>query len=222
MNDLLIPALGIFALGITTTLHPCPLATNISAISLISGISSGKKRHIGAILSFSAGYIIAFVLLAIIINFGLLSIPRLSLILQRIVLSFFGPLLILTGMIQTKLINLDQFYRSISISKNYWITNGSFFSSLILGFLLALTFCPATASIFFGLMIPLSVKHDQSILFPVIYAAGALFPIMTISILIYRGLIQRLSNRWTKQFPKIAGWIIILLGVYITLDQLYF
>lgn len=221
MNEILLSAFGVLLLGITTTMHPCPFTTNITAISLISGVSSRKKSVFGTLIGFSGGYLLAYLLLAFIINFSLIAIPSLSQILQRGISAFLGPMLILVGMVLVKLINLNRFYKNIALSKNYWLTGGSLPASFLLGATLALTFCPATASIFFGIMVPLSVMHGQLWLFPIMYGAGALFPIITISVLVNRGLIKTLDKKWATQIPQIAGWFLILMGIYISLEQLY-
>jgi cytochrome c-type biogenesis protein len=222
MSDLIISSLGVFALGLTTTLHPCPLTTNIAAISVITGTSSQRKKYNWTITGFVLGYLLSFVVLALIISNSLVAIPAASVFLQRVVTSFFGPLLIVVGMVLTKMINLNKFYKSISLDKNYWLTSGSFVSSMVLGGILALTFCPATASIFFGVMIPLSVKHEQTIFFPLLFAIGALVPVIGVSILLRRGLAVVVKKRWTTLLPIIAGWILIFIGIYISLEQLYF
>ncbi len=222
MSELLLSAFGIFFLGITTTVHPCPFTTNIAAISLISGVSSGRKSSRGTLISFSGGYLLAFILLALIINFSLIAIPSLSQVLQKVISAFLGPVLILVGMVLVKLIDLNRFYNGLSLSHNFWLTSGSLSASFLLGALLALTFCPATASIFFGILVPLSVTHDQLLLFPIIYGIGALFPVIMVSVFVTRGLAKTLDKKWVSQIPQLAGWMLILLGIYITLDQLYF
>jgi len=222
MNDLIISSFGVFALGLTTTLHPCPLTTNIAAISVITGTPSRRRKYNWTITGFVFGYLLSFVVLAMIISHSLVAIPAVSLFLQRVVTSFLGPILIVVGMVLTKMINLNKFYKSISLDKNYWLTSGSFVSSMVLGGILALTFCPATASIFFGVMIPLSVKHGQAILFPLLFAIGALVPVIGVSILLRRGFAAVVKKRWTTMLPVIAGWILIFIGIYISLEQLYF
>lgn len=222
MNDLIISSLGIFALGLTTTLHPCPLTTNIAAISVITGSASQRRKYNWTVTGFALGYLLAFVGLATIISNSLVAMPAASLFLQRVIASFLGPFLIIVGMVLTKMINLNKFYKSISLDKNYWLTRGSFFPSAVLGAILALTFCPATASIFFGVMIPLSVKHEQTILFPILFAIGALVPVVGVSILLRRGVVTLVKKHWATLLPVVAGWILILIGIYITLEQLYF
>jgi len=221
MNELIMAAIGCFALGLMTTLHPCPLTTNIAAISILSGVGTSRNRNFAVMPFFGLGYLIAFAGLALLINAGVIAIPRLSLFLQRVITGFLGPLLILTGMVLTGLISLKRFYRVINLDRNYWITKGSLFSTFVLGAVLALTFCPATASIFFGVMIPLSVKHEQPVLFPLLYAIGAIFPIIAISMLIYRGFRNVFQGAWIKRLPLFSGWIMIIIGIYIAIQQLY-
>ena len=221
MTELLLSAIGIFILGMTTSLHPCPLTTNIAAISLISGISSGRKGNRKALLAYGTGYVLAFLALALIITFSIVAIPALSQILQRIIAAFLGPILILVGMVLARMLDLNRFYSSISLRKNNRLTNGSFISSMVLGALLALTFCPATASIFFGIMLPLSIKYHKEIIFPVIYGFGALLPVVIISIFITQGSMRYFKNKWTEQLPQVFGWALIVFGIYITLEHLY-
>ena len=202
-------------------MHPCPLAANISAISLLSGTPGSKKIQVTLIIFYSLGYMIVLLGIAVLINFGLISIPRLSIYLQSILSSFLGPMLIFVGMVLTEMIKLSLPYKVLYPDKNHWKSNPHIYFFLI-GILLALSFCPATAFIYFGLMIPLSVNHSQIVLFPLLYAVGALLPIIATSILISRGLLSNLKEKWAKKIPSISGWILIIIGIYITLKQLYF
>jgi cytochrome c biogenesis protein CcdA len=71
-------------------------------------------------------------------------------------------------------------------------------------------------------MVPVSVKHEAPIIFPLVYSAGAIVPLVAISILARRGLSGLLPQFWLKLLPQIAGGILIVVGIYITLRQLYF
>lgn len=220
MDYLIVSAIGVFILGITTTLHPCPFSTNIAAVSIITGNTNRWQNHRFTIAGFVLGYVLSFIVLASLIIHGLIAIPSASLFLQRATDLFLGPIMILVGMALSKMINLNRFYSTLSLSRNYWITRGSFFASLILGMILALTFCPATASVFFGLMIPLSVQSGQAFLFPLIYASGAIIPIITIVLFIRKG-ISLANKHWLNRIPDITGWFLIILGIYVSLDTIF-
>jgi cytochrome c biogenesis protein CcdA len=89
------------------------------------------------------------------------------------------------------------------------------------GVIVALSFCPATASIFFGLLVPLAVKYEQMILFPLIYSLGAALPIIAISVLISRGTVLSAKIKWINVLPVISGWILIIIGIYISIRKIY-
>lgn len=221
MNEFILSATGCLMLGIMTPLNPCPMATNIAVISFLSGIPGSRRRKILVLVFFSLGYVFALLGLALLLNYSLVSIPRLSIFLQSILSAFLGPMLILLGMVLSRMIRLSPWFEGFLPGKKFWENKPPIYI-LLLGILLAITFCPTTAFIFFGLMIPLSVNHGQIILYPILYAFGVLIPIVTIGILINVGFLVALREKWIEKIPVVAGWIMILSGIYITLEQLYF
>jgi hypothetical protein len=208
-------------LGMMTTIHPCPMTANIAAISFLSGDSRNKKKQFFTITYFALGYMFALAGIASLINFSLISIPRLSTFLQSVLSAFVGPMLILAGMAVSGMINLNRPFMGVRIDKEHWKKKPAIYI-ITMGALLALTFCPATAFIYFGIMIPLSINSDQIILFPILFAIGALLPIAAISIMINHGFLILLKEKWAKKLPSTAGGILILTGIYITVAQLYF
>lgn len=220
MNELILSAIGCFSLGIMATIHPCPFTTNIAAISFISGISQHKSKQILAIINFCLGYMFALIGVALIVNYSMIALPRLSIFLQSVITAFLGPIVILAGMVLSGVIHFKGFNTGLLVGKKF-LKNRSVFLSFPAGVMLALAFCPATASLYFGVLLPLSIKTDQIILFPLLYAIGAILPIAATSIFIHRGLTNLLTDRLIRKIPIIAGWVLIAIGIYITLEQLY-
>lgn len=220
MNEVIISAAGCFALGIMTTLHPCPLATNIAAISMLTGWSKKNRKVLRIFFSFTAGYLASYLCLAIIISSGILSIPILNNFIHTVFSIFLGPLMILVGMLIADLLNLNRFYKGILlrwIEKRQW----SGIYAFPMGILIGLSFCPATAAIFFGILIPLAIRLDQIILFPILYATGAAMPLLVISFLFYRGSRWVPGMNWQIRIPQIMGWVMIVTGIYLTILQIY-
>lgn len=87
--------------------------------------------------------------------------------------------------------------------------------------LLALAFCPATASLYFGILIPLSLKFDQVYLFPFLYGFGGLLPIVIVGFMVKRGGEKFLQGKWAKTITLISGYLLIIIGIYIAVQQLY-
>ena len=220
MTEIILLTISCFLLGLTTTLHPCPLTTNVAAITMLSGWSAYKKQYGIIAILFIFGYLTSYLLLSIALSSGLISLSWISIGLQRTIPIFLGPFIILVGMVMADLLNINRYYKGKIgnwIRKQKW----SLYQVYIIGLLISLSFCPATAGIFFGILIPLSVKHDQAYLFPIIYAVGASIPLITISVLIHRGTLSLLKKEWYKKVPIIAGWALIIIGIYITIDNLY-
>ena len=86
---------------------------------------------------------------------------------------------------------------------------------------MALSFCPATAAVFFGILIPLTIQHDQIIVFPLIYSLGATLPLIGIVMMVKKGGRLFLNKKWQKRIPLVAGWIIICIGLYISITQIF-
>lgn len=86
-------------LGVLTAVSPCPLASNIAAISFI-GRQIGDKR--GVIVSgvlYTIGRTLAYIVLGAGIVAGLLASGEVSRFLQQYLNEALGPALILLGMI---------------------------------------------------------------------------------------------------------------------------
>ena len=220
MTEVFLSAAGCFLLGMMTTLHPCPLTTNIAAVSMLTGWSKKSRKAWWIFISFIAGYLISYLCLSIIIATGVLTIPVLNDFLHTIFFIFLGPLLILVGMLIADLLNLNRFYEGSIlrwIERRQW----SGLYAFPMGVLIGLSFCPATAGIFFGILIPMAIRLHQTLLFPVLYAAGAAIPLVGISFLLYRGSGWIPGKKWQKRIPRIMGWIMIVIGIYLTIQQIY-
>jgi cytochrome c biogenesis protein CcdA len=155
-----------------------------------------------------------------VISSGFLSISIVSIKLQKSFSLMLGPVLIFLGMIQADLFNLQKFYKGRIIKflqSKKW--NGM--EVFPFGILVALSFCPATAAIFFGLLIPMAVRFDQMVLFPLIYAFGASLPVIVISLMISKGAVISAKARWIGLLPIISGWLLIIIGIYISLKRIY-
>jgi len=220
MEGIVLAANICFFLGVLTTIHPCPVATNIAAVSLLSGWSSKYKNNIYPYVLFITGYVAVFMLIAFFISAGIFIRSSVSLYLQTSMRLFLGPVLILVGMILADLLHLNRFYSGkifLRIKKKRW---GGFYA-LPMGAILALSFCPATAAIFFGILIPITIQHDQILLFPLIFSLGATLPLIGIVVMAFKGGSRFLSNKWQKRIPFVTGWIIICIGIYISIRQIF-
>ncbi len=179
-----IPLLTAFLLGILTSISPCPLATNITAIAYISKEIKTIKKTLLNGLYYTLGRGISYTLLATLIYFGLSSF-QISRIFQGWGDKVLGPILIIIGLIMFGVIkiNLGGPNQKIERSKE-WLSKKGYIGSLFLGVLFALAFCPYSGVLFFGVLIPLVLNSTESLLLPPIFALGTGLPVILFSFLI--------------------------------------
>jgi len=222
------PSLLIYALwlGILTSISPCPLATNVTALSFIS---CRFERPLSALISgvsYTLGRAVAYVVLGIIIVGGILNIPDISFYLQAYLNKFMGPILVLVGMFLLDLIKIRlpgiSVFDKLGQRATKWGHPGAFF----LGFLFALSFCPVSAALFFGGLIPAALDGKSSIAMPALFGAGTGLPVLAVAVLIALGfrkmadVFKNLSlfELWAR---RITGVIFILIGIYYILTHIF-
>ena len=93
--------------------------------------------------------------------------------------------------------------------------------ALPLGAVLALAFCPVSAGLFFGGLIPLALEHRSSLWLPVMYGIGTGLPVVVFAVLVSAGLawagsaFHRLQavERWAR---RVTAVVVIVVGLYYT------
>jgi len=183
MNSILLD-LGIaFWLGVTTSISPCPLATNIAAISYVSRKTGSVRSIFTAAALYTLGRTIIYLLVGFVVTRSLLSIPRLSLFLQLNMNRILGPLLIVVGVILLGFVEFNIGSGGMSERLKQKVEKAGIWGALILGLLFALTFCPVSAALFFGSLIPLAVRHSSAFVVPGLYGIGTAVPVLVFGIL---------------------------------------
>ncbi len=86
-------------LGLMTSISPCPLATNIAAVSFLARRLDSQRRAVLSVIAYALGRAAAYAAVGLLVAWGLAAAPELSRILQRVLEPFIGPLLILVGLV---------------------------------------------------------------------------------------------------------------------------
>ncbi|WP_257143063.1 sulfite exporter TauE/SafE family protein [Bacillus toyonensis] len=213
-----IPLLFAFLLGIVGTLAPCQLTGNISAITIYGNQSLQKRNIWKHILLFILGKIIAFTTLGLLVWFLGKEIQQILTLYFPWLRKLIGPLLIIMGVILSGIIKSRNFFSTIfpitSIRKQNEV------SSFFLGFFFSLAFCPTMFVLFFGTLIPLSLTSNYGYLFPTFFSIGTVLPVVVLlSIISYLGLngtLLKKSRKIGKNIQRIAGVLLVLIGLYDT------
>jgi cytochrome c biogenesis protein CcdA len=223
--DLFLIASSIW-LGILTSVSPCPLATNIAAISFVSQNITQKRIVFLSGVFYAFGRSLTYITLGILIIKTLIDVPIISNFLQRYVNKILGIVLILVGMILLDLIRMTLSLPSASENVINKFTGKGLIGALPLGILFALAFCPVSAALFFGGLIPIALKAQSGIVLPMIYGIGTGLPVLIFSFLVAIGAnyVNKLYQKITRiEFytKKVTGIIFILVGVYYALAYIF-
>jgi cytochrome c biogenesis protein CcdA len=215
---------GALWLGIGTSISPCPLATNIAAVAFLARRTGQGRRVVWAGLAYTAGRAVAYTAIAAAIAWGVLSAPAISEFARTKLSGLIGPLLILVGMIIAGWLPLRLPGSSKLNELGNWLAQRGMIGEFLLGALFALSFCPASAAIFFGLLLPLTVKADAPVTLSLLYGLGTAVPVIIAVFLLARGIefaarlqsLQKLGGR----LQLATAVIIIAAGVWITVSGL--
>lgn len=223
---MILASLTAFWLGILTAISPCPMATNIAAISFISkNIETPSKTIVSGVL-YTIGRILTYVILGFILVGGLLALPSVANFLQYYINKLVGPLLLLIGLFligvfKQKKCSCNCEDKTESIEKQYHdkVLKYGGIGSLLLGSFFALSFCPTSAALFFGSLSTLSVEYDSRLILPLIYGLGTGLPVVIFAIFIAFSVhkIAELHHNILKfecWFRKVTGIIFIAAGFY--------
>jgi len=213
-------------LGIQTSISPCPLATNIAAISFIAKKVGSTRQVLLSGLLYTLGRTIVYLGIGIIVTTGLLANWQISPFLQKYASKLLGPVLILVGMILLGLINVSFSRSAGGMGLQKRTEKGGTWWAGILGIVFALSFCPISAGLFFGGLIPLSVRQGSRVLLPSLFGVGTALPVIVFAFIIAFAAqhvgkaFDRLTQieRWAR---RITGAVFIAAGVHFCLSSIF-
>jgi len=213
-------------LGILTSISPCPLATNIAATTYIGKQIDSSYATMLAAVAYTIGRTLSYMIISILIVAGLISIPGVSNFLQAHMNQILGPVLVITGLFILDLIPLRLPNLTFNAGMLKKLGDSGFMGAVVLGFLFALSFCPVSAALFFGSVIPLSLKFQSRFVLPFFYGVGTAAPVIIFAMIIAYSsrlagiFFNKLSvaERW---FRRITGAVFIFIGVYLCLKFIF-
>jgi cytochrome c-type biogenesis protein len=213
-------------LGILTSISPCPLASNIAAISFVSRKVHRTRDVFLSGALYTLGRALAYVALGLLLMAGLAAMDEVSRFLQKYMNQILGPVLILVGMILLELINLKLPGSGISGRMEERVDRWGVWGAGLLGSLFALSFCPISAALFFGSLIPLALQNESGIILPAVYGFGTGLPVFLFAILIALGArsVGKAYGRiasFEKWARRITGSIFIGVGIYYCLVHIF-
>ncbi len=226
MSALGLAALSALWFGILTSISPCPLAPNITAISFVGRRMASPRGILLSGLLYTLGRALVYTGIGALLVMSLLSAPTVSLTLQTWMNKLLGPILILVGMVMLGLLRISFRGRGMSERLQQRVERWGLLGALGLGAVFALSFCPVSATLFFGSLLPLAVRHGSGILLPFIYGIGTAIPVVAFAIVLAFGArwlgkaFERvtLMERWMR---TATGLVFVGVGIYMSLVYVY-
>jgi len=214
-------------LGLQTAILPCPLATNIAAVSFVGRAVGSPARVFLAGLLYALGRCCAYVIIAWLLIRGVFAQQEIARALETHTNRALGPLLILAGMFLLELLELP----SLSLggqaeAMRKLVERLGLLGALPLGMVFALAFCPPSAALYFLTLIPLCLPARSSLVLPGLYGLGTALPVVAFAFVIAFSaqslgrIFARLTQmeRWIR---SVTGVIFILVGIYYALTFIF-
>ncbi len=225
MTEALAVTLSALWLGILTSISPCPLASNVAAVSYVGRRVGAPYRVILAGAAYCLGRALTYVLVAAVVVTSLLSVPAVSFFLQRRMNQVLGPLLIAVGLLMLGWIRLPWFHGRTAGALEEKLAGAGIPGAAGLGVIFALSFCPVSAGLFFGGLLPLATGAGSRLLLPAIYGVGTGLPVIALAVLlaVSAGGIGRAFDalaRCERVATRVTGAVFILAGIYLVLTHL--
>jgi cytochrome c-type biogenesis protein len=222
MGELFAGAMTALWFGILTSISPCPLATNIAAISYIGRRVDNPRQVFLAGILYAIGRTVVYVVLAVLlVTILAASQQAVSGWLQTHMNKFLGPILVLVAMVLLDLIRFSTSGTGVSDSMQKRVDAWGVWGALLLGIVFALSFCPVSAGLFFVSLIPM-VQLGSSFVLPSLFGLGTALPVLGFALLIAFSAqsVGKTFNR-LSQFEwwarRITGGIFLAIGLHFSL-----
>lgn len=205
-------------LGLMTAISPCPLATNISAIGFISRDIENRKRVFINGLVYTLGRAISYTGLAIALYFGANQM-NVSMLFQGWGEKLLGPLLIVIGLFMLDVLKINFPAWSKLTDKIGEKSKSSYISTLLLGMIFALAFCPYSGVLYFAMLIPITIASASGLYLPLIFAIATGLPVILFAwLLAYAvnnvSILYRRIKNFERWFRRVVAVLFIGVGIY--------
>jgi ABC-type nickel/cobalt efflux system permease component RcnA len=131
-----------------------------------------------------------------------------------------GPILILAGMFLLELIAVPLpggvWTQKLGEKAGRWGLAGA----ALVGFIFALAFCPVSAALFFGSLVPLALSAGSPVVLPMVYGAGTALPVAAFAALV--AVSARQAGRAFNRLSQVERWARVLTGTAFIGIGIYF
>lgn len=195
------------SLGVVTSISPCPLATNIVAISFVGNRVGSAAGVAASGLLYTLGRMVAYSALGALLVSSILSVPDAAQFLDRTMNRLLGPILLVAGVALLLASRVRLGGGGVPEKMKLRVEKAGVWGALLLGIVFALSFCPVSAALFFGSLVPLALEHQSRMAVPALYGIGTAVPVLAFTVLLASGSpwLGRTYTGLAKAEPWIRG-----------------
>ena len=198
-------------------------------------------------LLYTFGRCLLYLGLATLLTTTAMSIPAVSIFLQKYMHLVLGPVFMLLGMFLVGLITISTGGTMMSERMQKRVDSMGIWGALLLGILFAISFCPTSAAWFFGLLaltmgseagaittvlekvgiaLPAASVPGGALVLPLIYGIGTALPVLVVAgLLAYSaqavGKTYNILGKVEWWARMTTGWVFILVGIYFNLNYVF-
>lgn len=211
--------------GWLMAISPCPMATNIAAVSFIGKDAGNTGRVLFSGCAYALGRTLAYTVLAVLLCGAVLDQPAVARFLQDSMNNVLGPLMILVGMVLLELISLPMPSPAAGGWARKLAAHGGVLAAGLLGVLFALSFCPISA-VWYLALLEATRQSGLTVLLPAVFGVTTAVPVVLFAVLIAvaAGQVGRVFNafsRMEKWLRTAAGIIFIVVGILYCLTYIF-
>jgi cytochrome c-type biogenesis protein len=202
-------------LGLLTAVSPCPLATNVAAVGFLGRHATSPRKALMSGVAYVLGRTMCYTLIAVGLAWGILAAVQTSATLSRVMALFIGPLLVVAGAVMLGWLKGPSFGGLSGISQRLG-RRSDLTGAAMLGAVFAISFCPASAAIFFGGLVPLSTKSESVFVVPTVYGIATGLPVLVFAVVLAAG--GHGVGRLFATVQCVEGWLrmmtaLLLMGI---------
>jgi len=215
-----LPFLAAFLLGLLASIGPCPLATNVTALGYMAQQFTDRQAVAASGVLYTLGRAIAYGLVGLVVLMTGARVGRLAGSLQNVADVGLGPLLILVGLVLLDVIRPNLTAGSgLLMRLQERVAQRRGVGAFFLGFLFALAFCPYSAALYFGILIPMAFGSTSGLALPLLFGIGTSVPVLVLGVPLALGLERataglNLLGRAELVVRKVAAWTFIGAGLF--------
>lgn len=219
-----IPLVAALLLGVLVAISPCTIAANLAALSFVSVGCDSKKSILSQGTVLVLGKSLTYIVVALLLS-RFAGAFEISESFADAYVRVIGILFIVVGVLMLDIIHLHGL-EDLLVPMFKGGNKKSLIKTLLIGVLLALAFCPDGAVLYFGMMLPLAISENHSLLVPVFFAIGAAIPLMVV-VSLYAYGVEKMTSVQTKIFSanalvrKFVGAMFIIAGICFMTEFLF-